>query len=459
MRKKIKKIMGIILFPIYIIGKIFNGIINIPKNFNKIIHRVNNFYLKKTNKDFKRFNLFEKEYIPDIHNAQKNEFLKKLQLAKNGVVSKGLKETIEKNKELLKLKEIDDNIIHFSVISIKGKEYNIGLNNGELVFSNKNIEGVNQWEKLEISNIKNILKENKTSNINDLNFLFLKDDVDSNLKNVFKKNHNDIKIEFLKEINIPKVPEKIIDNPKEYVNQIFQIDNQYHQFLAEDNGLLIFKNLQSSSANDIIYFDKENFKPKVEIQTIGLLDNKVKLGYSNQKKLMIHINENDLKLTPLLNKIKKLENELKDKVYKDPIQESENITLKINDLKKEISSIRKENPNNKWITLSDFSKLENKYPNYNKIKNSIVDKNYYSNTDAIPVLDQNKKELMVTKNIKTKELAFYCHKTKSFKPLNLNKQKILMELNPNNSKLKKILNFKSDVNKCIKEKSTNKIKL
>ena len=414
---------------------------NLQMNYNSIFKKYAELQKEYQNQ---RNSIYEKENISkslemeneDINRMMKDILEKEEELKKIKEENDGLKDKIEKNDIAFKLKDNDIRIFRIQLDKLKNEKTNLSKENNELKIQIKNLEEeinknnekiriLNERHKKEISSIEKNFKNLQNQNTQSDSIL---NDLKEKIKQYEEKLYN-MNIELNK--SKKKIEEKEL-NIKSVNSQLLQKDNE-NKIL--NNSINVYKNEINSKKIELEELNRNNLEIKSKGKDILNKYNEVimrsKQEIIKDKEEIKLLNENLIeknkkieKIDEVINQMEKENNSLKDKItssqntiseYLDTITLLHQQNLNLEKEKKEISLQKEELEKKTAYMFEPFSNSLNKSSSfyngiitnnskeYNQLKkeHEILKRNY---DELIKNLDPNK-ELNISKVKKIQDLS------------------------------------------------------
>ena len=414
---------------------------NLQMNYNSIFKKYAELQKEYQNQ---RNSIYEKENISkslemeneDINRMMKDILEKEEELKKIKEENDGLKDKIEKNDIAFKLKDNDIRIFRIQLDKLKNEKTNLSKENNELKIQIKNLEEeinknnekikiLNERHKKEISSIEKNFKNLQNQNTQSDSIL---NDLKEKIKQYEEKLYN-MNIELNK--SKKKIEEKEL-NIKSVNSQLLQKDNE-NKIL--NNSINVYKNEINSKKIELEELNRNNLEIKSKGKDILNKYNEVimrsKQEIIKDKEEIKLLNENLIeknkkieKIDEVINQMEKENNSLKDKItssqntiseYLDTITLLHQQNLNLEKEKKEISFQKEELEKKTAYMFEPFSNSLNKSSSfyngiitnnskeYNQLKKDyeILKRNY---DELIKNLDPNK-ELNISKIKKIQDLS------------------------------------------------------
>ena len=414
---------------------------NLQMNYNSIFKKYAELQKEYQNQ---RNSIYEKENISkslemeneDINRMMKDILEKEEELKKIKEENDGLKDKIEKNDIAFKLKDNDIRIFRIQLDKLKNEKTNLSKENNELKIQIKNLEEeinknnekikiLNERHKKEISSIEKNFKNLQNQNTQSDSIL---NDLKEKIKQYEEKLYN-MNIELNK--SKKKIEEKEL-NIKSVNSQLLQKDNE-NKIL--NNSINVYKNEINCKKIELEELNRNNLEIKSKGKDILNKYNEVIMRSKQEiikgKEEIKLLNENLIeknkkieKIDEVINQMEKENNSLKDKItssqntiseYLDTITLLHQQNLNLEKEKKEISLQKEELEKKTAYMFEPFSNSLNKSSSfyngiitnnskeYNQLKKDyeILKRNY---DELIKNLDPNK-ELNISKVKKIQDLS------------------------------------------------------
>ena len=414
---------------------------NLQMNYNSIFKKYAELQKEYQNQ---RNSIYEKENISkslemeneDINRMMKDILEKEEELKKIKEENDGLKDKIEKNDIAFKLKDNDIRIFRIQLDKLKNEKTNLSKENNELKIQIKNLEEeinknnekikiLNERHKKEISSIEKNFKNLQNQNTQSDSIL---NDLKEKIKQYEEKLYN-MNIELNK--SKKKIEEKEL-NIKSVNSQLLQKDNE-NKIL--NNSINVYKNEINCKKIELEELNRNNLEIKSKGKDILNKYNEVIMRSKQEiikgKEEIKLLNENLIeknkkieKIDEVINQMEKENNSLKDKItssqntiseYLDTITLLHQQNLNLEKEKKEISFQKEELEKKTAYMFEPFSNSLNKSSSfyngiitnnskeYNQLKKDyeILKRNY---DELIKNLDPNK-ELNISKVKKIQDLS------------------------------------------------------
>ena len=414
---------------------------NLQMNYNSIFKKYAELQKEYQNQ---RNSIYEKENISkslemeneDINRMMKDILEKEEELKKIKEENDGLKDKIEKNDIAFKLKDNDIRIFRIQLDKLKNEKTNLSKENNELKIQIKNLEEeinknnekikiLNERHKKEISSIEKNFKNLQNQNTQSDSIL---NDLKEKIKQYEEKLSN-MNIELNK--SKKKIEEKEL-NIKSVNSQLLQKDNE-NKIL--NNSINVYKNEINCKKIELEELNRNNLEIKSKGKDILNKYNEVIMRSKQEiikgKEEIKLLNENLIeknkkieKIDEVINQMEKENNSLKDKItssqntiseYLDTITLLHQQNLNLEKEKKEISFQKEELEKKTAYMFEPFSNSLNKSSSfyngiitnnskeYNQLKKDyeILKRNY---DELIKNLDPNK-ELNISKVKKIQDLS------------------------------------------------------